>query len=83
MAKYKVDKIRTRKGRKISDREVIATLNNGTTIHITSCFESWEQWGGTTDELYATAPIADHYNEWLHGGDLPDFPFPNEDEEDE
>ena len=42
----------------IEDRECICTLNNGTKVHISSCYESWEQWGGTTNELFVTMPIA-------------------------
>lgn len=53
-------------------REVLVTLNNGTEIHIAACHESWEQWGGTTEELYTTVDVAELYNEWLHGGDEPD-----------
>lgn len=49
------------------DREVIVTLNNETKIHITSCYESWEQYGGTRDELSTTVDVADEVNGWLHG----------------
>lgn len=57
----------------IKDRECICTLNNGTEVHISSCYESWEQWGGTRNELYVTIPIAERINDWLHGvGDEPD-----------
>jgi hypothetical protein len=51
----------------IDDRECICTLNNGTEVHISSCYESWEQWGGTRNELYVTMPIAERINDWLHG----------------
>lgn len=57
----------------IKDRECNCTLNNGTKVHISSCYESWEQWGGTRNELYVTMPIAERINDWLHGvGDEPD-----------
>lgn len=51
----------------IKDREVVVTLDNDTEIHIAACYESWEQWGGTTEELGYTVDVADCVNEWLHG----------------
>lgn len=51
----------------IDDREVVVTLDNDTEIHIAACYESWEQWGGTTEELGCTVDVADCANEWLHG----------------
>lgn len=53
-------------------RKVKVTLTNGTRIYIESCYESWQQCGGTTEELYLTMPIAEKYNEWLHGEELED-----------
>ena len=53
-------------------RKVKVTLTNGTRIYIESCYESWQQYGGTTEELYLTMPIAEKYNEWLHGEKLED-----------
>ena len=53
-------------------RKVKVTLTNGTRIYIESCYESWQQYGGTTEELYLTMPIAEKYNEWLHGKELED-----------
>lgn len=59
-------------GEKVEDREAIVTLDNGTEIHICACYESWEQWGGTRDELGCTVSIADCINDWLHGiGEFP------------
>ena len=58
--------------RKKGEREVVCTLDNGTEVHITDCYESWEQWGGNRDELACTVDVADCINEWLHGiGDFP------------
>ena len=54
-------------GRKVKEREAVVTLNNGTEIHIAPLYESWHQWGGTTDELWTTVSIADCINDWLHG----------------
>lgn len=53
-------------------RKVKVTLTNGTRIYIESCYESWQQYGGTTEELYLTMPIAEKYNGWLHGENLED-----------
>lgn len=53
-------------------RKIKVTLTNGTKITIEPCHESWEQFGGTTDELRLTVPVADKYNPWLHGGERED-----------
>jgi hypothetical protein len=60
-----------------SRRKIKVLLTNGGRIYIEPCCESWEQYGGTTNELYITMPIAEKYNAWLHGeGDLvPDEDF--------
>ena len=50
-------------------REVLVTLDNGTVVRIGSCYESWEQWGGCTEELQETVEVADMVNEWLHDPD--------------
>jgi hypothetical protein len=56
----------------VENREVIVTLNNGTEVHICACYESWEQYNGTTAELEITVDVANCANEWLHGiGDIP------------
>ena len=69
--KYKVidiDIVNEKKG----EREVVCTLDNDTEIHITDCYESWQQWGGNKDELASTVDIADCINLWLHGiGEFP------------
>ena len=49
-----------------SRRKIKVKLNTGSTIYIERCHESWEQYGGTTNELYITMPIAERYNDWLH-----------------
>lgn len=48
-------------------RKVKVTLSNNTRIYIESCYESWMQYGGTTSELFLTVPIAEKFNDWLHG----------------
>lgn len=68
--RYSIESIRTIENG--GEREVLVTLNNGTEIHIVPCHESWEQFGGTIDELYTTVDVAEAYNNWLHGGDEPD-----------
>jgi len=52
-----------------SRRRLKITLSNGAKIKAESCYESWQQWGGTTDDLYITMPIVEANNEWLHGGE--------------
>lgn len=52
-------------------RQLEMTLDNGTVITAEACHESWEQWGGTVEELYVTQPIVEYHNDWLHGGELP------------
>jgi hypothetical protein len=54
-------------GDKVEDREAVVTLDNGTEIHISACYESWQQYGGCHDELVATVNIAECINDWLHG----------------
>ena len=43
-----VNKIELLNVDKVEDREVRVTLSNGTEIHIVPCYESWQQYGGTT-----------------------------------
>jgi hypothetical protein len=57
--------------RQPSKRQLKIRLSNGTTIRAESCCESWQQWGGTTDDLFITMPIVEEHNAWLHGGDRP------------
>lgn len=53
--------------KQIKRRKIKVTLSNKTVIYIIACYESWEQYGGTIDELRITVPIAEKYNRWLHG----------------
>ena len=57
--------------RQPSRRQLKIKLSNGTTIRAESCHESWEQWGGTVEELYVTMPTVEAHNDWLHGGERP------------
>jgi len=52
-------------------RQLVITLNTGAEITAEACHESWEQWGGTVDELYVTQPVVEYHNNWLHGGPTP------------
>lgn len=54
-----------------SKRELKITLSNKTVIRASACYESWEQYGGTRDELYVTMPTVEKHNNWLHGGSRP------------
>jgi len=71
MGKYKIEKIELLNENDIENREVLVTLDNGTEIHICACYESWQQWGGTTDELGTSVWVADEANDWLHGDSCP------------
>ncbi len=51
-------------------RKIKVKLSSGSTISIEKCYESWEQYGGTESELFETMPIAEKYNNWLHGEEL-------------
>ena len=55
----------------VSRRQLKITLSNGTKVRAEACCEAWEQWGGTTEELYVTMPIVEAHNGWLHGEDKP------------
>ena len=54
-------------------RRVKVTLTNGTRIYIERCYESWQQWGGTTRELGLTVDVAEKYNNWLHEGNSEEY----------
>lgn len=66
MKNLKVKKIELINVSEEEEREVQVTLSNGTVVHIVPCYESWQQYGGTIDELQVTMPIAEEYNAWLH-----------------
>ena len=53
----------------IDDRKVIVTLENGTKITIESCYESFQQYGGTENELWSSIGVAYAFTPWLHGDD--------------
>lgn len=57
----------------IDDRMVVVKLSNGSEVHIVACQESWEQFGATQDEMWVTVPVAKKYNDWLHGGEEPEY----------
>lgn len=67
MSKIKIKSIVLSNVDDIENREVLVTLSNGTEIHIVACYESWQQYGGTVEELRVSLPIAEKYNAWLHG----------------
>lgn len=50
-------------------RRIETTLSNGTVVKAESCYESWQQWGGTETELYITMPVAEALLFWLQGDD--------------
>ena len=69
MTTLKIKKIELSGENRPKNRKVKVTLSNGTKITIVPCYESWEQFGGTQDELRVTVPVADKYNAWLHGAE--------------
>lgn len=69
MNALKIKKIELVGENRPNKRKVKVTLTNGTKITIVPCHESWEQFGGTTEELRVTVPVADEYNAWLHGAE--------------
>ena len=48
-------------------RRVKVYLSNGDHVYIEACYESWQQYGSTTENLWLTMPVAEKYNGWLHG----------------
>ena len=54
-------------------RKVVVTLSNKDKVIIEPCYESWMQYGSHEENLRKTVPIAERYNEWLHGGELPEM----------
>lgn len=48
-------------------RRIKVEMTSGNSIYIVRCYESWEQYGGILEELQLTMPIAEKYNDWLHG----------------
>ena len=65
--KIKIKKVEKLFENQIKRRKVKVTLSNKTVIYIVPCYESWEQYGGTVNELKLTVCVAEKYNRWLHG----------------
>lgn len=63
----KIKKIEKLFQNQVSRRKIKVTLTNKTVIYIERCYDSWQQYGGTTEELWLTVPVANRYNSWLHG----------------
>jgi hypothetical protein len=56
-----------------SQRQLKLRLSNGATVRAAALYESWQQWGAGESDLYITMPIVEAHNEWLHGGEWPQF----------
>ena len=67
MRKIKVKEIRLLSHKR--EREIMIILNTGTVISAAPCYESYEQWGGSIEELQITGPIVSALNDWLHGSE--------------
>ena len=53
-------------------REVHVHFDDGNTVKIGACLESWEQWGAPARHRWHTVSIANKCNKWLHGvGEFP------------
>jgi len=53
-------------------RKIIVRIKEGNIVHkvtIEPCYESWQQYGAPQEVLKRTVPIAEKYNDWLHGID--------------
>lgn len=74
--KYYVKDLRLTKDEN-GERECHVELNNGSIVKICACYEGWEQYNGTYEELCTTVDIAYYVNEWLHTGKI------NEEDENE
>ena len=46
-------------------------LSNGAVVKIVACYEGWEQYNATIKEKKVSLPIAERFNECLHGGEFP------------
>ena len=71
MGKIYIKKIEYPYEKQKSHRQLKMTLSNKTVVRAVACYESWEQWGGTEEELYITMPTVEKHNGWLHGGGRP------------
>lgn len=53
-----------------SKRKIKVTFSDEHVVYIESCHESWQQYGSDNLHLQVSAPVADKFNNWLHGGNL-------------
>ena len=67
MANGKIKKVEFLYINQPSRRKIKVTMTSGNIIYIESYYESWQQYGGTADELWQTVSLANEYNGWLHG----------------
>ena len=54
-----------------SERMVKVGLSNGGVVKIVACYEGWQQYHATVEEKKVAMPIAERFNDWLHGGEFP------------
>ncbi len=60
-------------------RDIRVCLSNGDFVNITACYEAYEQYGGTLKDKQITLPVAEAFNGWLHGKELPNTYIEQED----
>ena len=56
-------------------REVHVHFNDGETVKIAPCLDSWEQYGSPVRHRWKSVSIARKCNDWLHGKG--EFPYKN------
>ena len=67
MARYKVVDVQYVNEDDVDSRELRITLENGTEITAVACCESFEQWGGNSDEQWSALPTIEDNLDWLQG----------------
>lgn len=65
--KYEVVDVKYLNDSDVENRELKITLDNGTEITAVACMESFEQWGGTEDEMWSALPTIKENLAWLQG----------------
>ena len=67
MKELKVRRLIFQYENQLKKRRIKCILTNGHMVMITRCYESYDQWGGTPEDLAVSTKVAEKYNDWLHG----------------
>lgn len=54
-----------------SRRRLRFKLSNGAKPEAVPCYEGWEIYNATKQEILTVMDAVEFHNEWLHGGELP------------